>query len=42
MERKNSGINALADWLRNAINEEGLPVPEPFLRSLPPEMKNEE
>ena len=38
MERKNSGIDALADWLRNVINEKGLPVPKPFLRSLPPEM----
>jgi hypothetical protein len=38
MERKNSGIDALADWLRNVINEKGLPVPTPFLRSLPPEM----
>jgi hypothetical protein len=38
MERKNSGIDALADWLRNVINEEGLPVLKPLPRSLPPEM----
>ena len=38
MERKNSGIDALADWLRNFINKERLAVPKPFLRSLPPEM----